>query len=94
MSASGAIVTISAVPTAWRIENYTNGSANPVNLWYTGSSCTNGGLQLPSTATVQDANRLFSLLMAAKLASHTMFVYYDNTSSPAACNIISFGMDN
>lgn len=91
MTASAAIVQISEVPANWRLENYPGGT---VTLWFTGSPCTNGQLTLPASATPADVNRLWSLILGAKLANHKVFVYYDNSSAPASCPIVSSGMDN
>jgi len=84
---------ISEVPTSWRLENYP-ASANGVVIWYSSSPCTNGSLTLPSGATPADMNRLWSLILAAKLSGHKVFVYYENASAPTSCPILSFGMDS
>jgi hypothetical protein len=91
MAAAAAYTQISDVPTNWRLENYPGG---PVQLWFTPSPCTNGGMTLPVGATPADMNRLWALILAAKLSNRKVFVYYDNASVPASCPIVSFGMDN
>jgi hypothetical protein len=61
---SGALAdAIEAVPTAWRLENYVGTTG--VAAWYTGSTCTNGGLGFNASATVDDKNRFWSLVMTA-----------------------------
>lgn len=81
-------VVISAVPTTWRLQNYMSSSG--LVLWFTGSSCTNGLLTF-SNPSEQDKNRLWSLVLAAKLSGKAIFIYYDNAASN--CPINSFGMD-
>lgn len=92
LTALAAAVQISEVPTNWRIENYP-ASTSGVTIWYSSSPCASGTLTLPSGATSADMNRLWSLILAAKLSGHKIFVYYENSSSPASCPILSFGMD-
>jgi hypothetical protein len=75
------------VPTGWKLESY---GANAVALWNTPSSCGNGALGLPSTATAIDHNRLYATVMAAKLGNAQMFVYYEPKDN--ACIITSFGL--
>jgi len=79
---------VEAVPTAWRLENYSPGGL--VSLWYTGSTCSNGQLVLPTGSTVQESSRLFALISAAKMSNNKVFVYYNNAA--AGCPIISFGL--
>jgi len=84
--AAAATVVMTAVPTAWRLESYTGGQ---VMLWYTGSSCANG--QLSAATTVQaEMNRLWALVLSAKIAQKNIFVAYDNAI--AGCPLISFGL--
>ena len=87
----GASVQIAEVPASWRLENYAGSGA--VNLWFTPASCTNGHLTLPASATTADSNRLWALVMMAKTSNRSIFIFYDNTSAPTTCTIISFGMD-
>jgi hypothetical protein len=84
--ATASIVEVWAVPTDWKVENYVG---SQVALWSTGSPC-NGALTLPSSATIADHDRLFALLMAAKLANRQIFVRYENTN----CELASFGMQS
>jgi hypothetical protein len=77
---------IQAVPTNWRLQNYIGGSG--VVAWFTGSTCTNGALNFPSSATADDKNRFFSLILSAKISSKTVGVYYETVSGN--CQITSF----
>jgi hypothetical protein len=76
---------VSGVPTAWRLQSY---GTYAVTLYYTGSTCANGVLSLPSTATDRDNTRLYATIMAAKISGARVFAYYD----PATCLITSFGL--
>lgn len=84
--AQASLTQINAVPTTWKLENYSGSSS--VVLWYTGSSCANGQLVLPTAATVADHNRLFSTVQSAKVTGKQMFVIYET----ADCTITSFGL--
>ena len=81
--------TISVDPKSWRLQDYIGGT---VNLWFTSSSCTYGGLSLVD-ATEAERNRLWALVLSAKLSSKKVFVYYDDAAAPAVCRITSFGID-
>lgn len=83
------IISLEVVPEAWKLENYINDN---VVVWYAGSSCVNGRLLLPGNASLDDKNRLWSVIMAAKVSSKKVFVRYDNSTS--SCFIESFGMYN
>lgn len=86
-AAQADIVEINAVPTAWKLESYTG---NDLAIWYTASTCSNGKVTLPlSSTTAEDRNRLFALILAAKISQKAVFVRYDNTT--ADCRITSFG---
>lgn len=88
------MLSIVAIPNAWRMETYVGGAgSNNVMLWFTGSPCTNGGIQM-SSPSEQDKNRLWATVLAAKLANRRMFVYFDNTNAPSSCPMVSFGMDD
>jgi hypothetical protein len=89
-TANATLVFLSAIPNAWRLQDYAGqtGTGNLV-LWFTGSTCTNGQLMI-NASTEQEKNRLWSTVMAAKVANRHMFVYYDD----ATCLISSFGMDD
>jgi hypothetical protein len=88
-AAQAATVSIVAVPTSWRLENYAGNSV--VSAWFTGSSCTNGVLTFPSQATAADKNRFWALVLAAKLTQKAIFVFYDDAIG--GCQMISYGMD-
>ena len=85
--AFAASVFISGVPTAWRVESY---SEKNVVVWGTPSKCSSGMVTLPSTATTAEYNRLYATIMAAKMAQSNVFFYYDD--STPNCTIISFGL--
>lgn len=85
-----ATVGMSGSPKNWRLESYVSGSG--VVLWFTGSPCTNGRLDMPN-ASEAEKNRLWSLILTAKTSGKNVFVYYDNANAPAACPIVSFGID-
>ncbi len=57
--------TVSGVPTTWRLQNY---APNNVVLWYTGSTCTTGKLVFQTGTSPDDTNRLWSMVLSAKLA--------------------------
>lgn len=68
-----ALVELQAVPSAWQIQEY---FPNQTSLFFTGSSCTNGQLNFPSTAVQADQDRLWALILAAKAASQPVIIYY------------------
>lgn len=82
------VALVDAVPTGWKLENYSPGGL--VSLWFTGSTCSNGQLTLPTGSTVQESSRLFAMISAAKMSNHRVFVYYNNAA--AGCPIVSFGL--
>ncbi|WP_146260176.1 hypothetical protein [Rhizobium tubonense] len=82
------VKSISAVPTAWKLEDYMGGS---VVLWFTPSECTSGQLLLPATASTEQRNRLWSTILSAKQTQKSVFVYYNSISSQ--CIISSYGAD-
>lgn len=82
--AHAAVVEVFAVPTHWKLENYTGGS---VAVWNTGSPC-NGWLGFSQNASSEDHSRLFAVILAAKAQDRPIFVRYDNVS----CELVSFGM--
>jgi hypothetical protein len=87
VSQAQSLVSLSAVPTAWRLENYVAGG---VVLWYTGSTCTNGNLSLPANSVKADHDRLYATISLAKAVGKKAFVYYTNNGT--SCLIASFGM--
>ena len=84
-NAQASPASLTAIPTNWRLEDYAGGD---VRLYFAGSPCANGALLLQG-ATEAERNRLWALILAAKLSNHGVFVYYESTN----CAIISFGMD-
>lgn len=89
-STSAAEVPISAIPTKWHLQNYIS---NNVVVWFSGSSCNSGQLTFNASADINDKNRFWSMVMAAKIASKKITVYYDNSASPNQCIITSFILD-
>ncbi len=83
-------VQISQVPTAWRLENYPSVGADGVALWFTGSSCTNGGIRLRPGTSVKDQDRLYATIALGKTAAKKVFVRYSVENN--ACVIDSFGL--
>ncbi|AXI01490.1 hypothetical protein [Aquirhabdus parva] len=84
--ANAAVVSLSAVPTGWRLQNYTAGN---VVVWYTAAAtpCVNGQLMMPANSE-SERNRFWALILAAKVANRSVYVEYDDTT----CKIISFAM--
>lgn len=91
ISTQANLVMVSGVPTPWRLQNYVPDS---VALYYTPSTCSYGSLSFPNNSTLADRNRFWALILAAKLASKSVYIYYDDSNSPGACYISSFGMDD
>lgn len=85
--ASAAMAYITAVPTAWRLQNYVPASTV---IWFAGTPCSNGMLTLPGTATVDDHSRLYATILSAKATGKAVFIFYDDASS--SCQISSFGL--
>jgi hypothetical protein len=83
-------VQITQVPTAWRLENYPSSAADGVVLWFTGSSCTNGGIRLRPGASIKDQDRLYMTIALGKTAARKVFVRYSVENN--ACVIDSFGL--
>lgn len=89
MGAAGAAADeIVAVPTNWRIQDYGGGA---VDLWFTGSSCTNGHLQLAPSVPEGTKDRLWSALLTAKVSDRPIGIFYHFTGSD--CIIDSFHFD-
>jgi hypothetical protein len=78
---------LSGVAKTWRLENYVPDS---VTIWFSGSACVNGLLQLPASATKADRDRLFATVSLSKATDKPMFVVYVVNSG--RCDISSFGM--
>jgi len=85
---SQGLIYLSAVPTAWRLQNYI---PNAVVLYYTGSNCAQGILELSPSAVDADKNRLYATIMAAKASQLSVYVYYTQTATQ--CVIQSFGFN-
>jgi hypothetical protein len=79
------LYSVTGVPTNWQIQNYV---PNNVVVYYTGSSCVNGALSLPSTAVQADMDRLWALMLTAKATGQQVTIYY--TVSGSDCLIASF----
>jgi hypothetical protein len=82
--------TITAVPTAWRLQDYAGGAQ--IAIWYTGSSCTNGQLLVDPTWSIDQAKMVWSTVMAAK-ASQLPVIFGYTVNSSGSCIITSFGLD-
>lgn len=82
-------VSLVAVPTGWKLQNYV---VENVVIWYSGSACTNGRLSFDGNASVNDKNRLWSLIMAAKISGASVEVYYEDSLAPTDCTITSFSL--
>jgi hypothetical protein len=88
LGATGALAAsreINQVPTGWKLENY---PGNGVVLWHAAPECSNGKLALPTSATADDRQRFWSLVLSAIVANHKLFVRYESTT----CKMTSFGM--
>jgi hypothetical protein len=83
--ALSAPVTIEAVPRGWRMQDYA-GSA--LAVFFTGSSCVNGALTVPSSASEEEKIRFWNLIWNAKRSGQFIGIIYDNSTSN--CNIQSF----
>lgn len=79
---------IASAPTNWRLQDYGGGM---INLWFTGSPCTNGQLVLLQSAPEGTKDRLWSLILTAKVSNRPVGIYYhfDGTN----CVIDSFYTD-
>ncbi|WP_410209745.1 hypothetical protein [Aquirhabdus sp.] len=85
--ANAAIVTITAVPTGWRMANYMGDGALLVRN--TGSTCATGKITMPTNNEAQ-RNRFWALILAAKATSSTVVIEYDDSTT--LCTIVSFSM--
>jgi hypothetical protein len=79
------LINFEGSPAAWRLQDYPGGTP-AVTVWYTGSSCSNGQLSFPSSATIDDQNRFWALVMAAKIAGQTVGIYYYVSGSTCFLN--------
>lgn len=78
---------IEAEPINWRLQNYVS-SPTSIQVGFAGTSCINGTLNFATTATADDKNRFWSLILTAKNTGKTIGVYYETVSGN--CNITSF----
>ncbi len=75
---------LEAVPTAWRLQDYGDGA---VVMYYTGAAqCNQGELILPASAPADSKNRLWTLILSAKVTGKVVGVYYN----PTTCTVNSF----
>jgi hypothetical protein len=86
LSATSQAAELNGVPTSWKIENYIPSN---VALWFTGSLCANGALQIPATATEDDKSRLYATIMNAKIAGLPVYISYEPSPN---CQIQSFAL--
>ena len=66
-------IELGGVPTAWRLQDYNNGQ---VTLFFTGSSCPSGRLDLLASASNESKNRLWATVMTGKIARQPVGVHY------------------
>ena len=78
---------IEQVPTGCKIQNYV---PNNVVIWYAPTNCVNGQLTLPAHATDQDRDRLWALIVSAKISQTPVQVYYERYEDGRHCRITSF----
>ena len=76
---------IEAVPTGWRMQNYV---PNDLVVYYTPATCLGGQLSFAPSATTEDKNRFFSLVLTAQATGRKIGVFYETVSG--ACQITSF----
>ena len=80
---------VTAVPTAWRLQNYVVGNdPNGVATFYTGSSCASGQLLFRPDVNIAVVDRYWSLVMSAKISRQLVTVFY--TVEGSDCRIDSF----
>jgi hypothetical protein len=84
LAQTGSII---AIPSTWRLENYVSDN---VVLWYTGSTCANGLMKLPVSASKADRDRLWVTVSLGKSSDKKVFIIYYPQST--TCEIISFGL--
>jgi hypothetical protein len=80
------LIGIQASPATWRLQNYVGGTG--VVVYYTSSSCSQGQLTFPAGTTSDDQNRLWSLVLAAKIAGQEVGIFYYVSGS--SCFIQSY----
>jgi hypothetical protein len=72
-------------PAKWRLQAVSGGG---VIVFFASTSCSQGLLGFDSTATSDDKNRFWSLVLTAKSTGSTVGVFYNNSSG--SCIITSF----
>lgn len=92
--ANATVVAYEDVPMAkWKLQYYVNGSGT-TQIWNTGApSCpgvSGNPLTLPSTATADEINRFWSLILSAQATGAKVGIMYDNST----CVITSFYTPN
>jgi hypothetical protein len=86
-SANAAMASFSVVPTAWRLQDYTDGG---VYAFFTPSQCQYGKIYLPPSANEGAKSRFWAVVTSAKIARKSVNIEYDTTT----CVIISFALDS
>lgn len=76
---------VEAVPTNWKLQDYISGV---VNAYYVGTSCYAGGVSFPASATIDDKNRFWALVLSAKSTGKPVGIYYETVTGN--CQITSF----
>lgn len=76
-------------PSAWILESY---DTNGVIFSRTPATCTNGRLILPGSSSVADRNRLFGIVMSAKMSGLKISITYSVSGS--SCIVTKFGSEN
>lgn len=66
-----------AIPTGWRLQNYIGST---IVAAYTPSNCSNGTLNFSASATQDDKNRFWTLIMSAKLSAKTVGIFYETST--------------
>lgn len=87
-SAEASTLYVEGLPTTWRVQQYV---PDVVVAFLTGApNCPNGLSLRPENSTKADRDRLFNMLMAAKIAKQTVILFYNNNASD--CVITSFAL--
>ncbi len=68
-----ALANIEESPVNWRLQNYVG---QGVTVYYSSSSCGSGSLVFPGGTSSDDLNRFWALVMAAKIASQPVGIFY------------------
>jgi hypothetical protein len=77
VSVARADTNLEIIPTAWRMQDYLSGGAV---IYYTGSSCAQEELILPTTTPVDSVNRFWSTVLLAKTTNKIMGAFYNPTT--------------